>query len=536
MKSSKQTLTESSVILIVSTAFVKIIGALFKIPLASDLFLGEVGFGYYSVAHDLYAPFYTLAISGLPVAVSHIIAENISQSLTKDAYNSFVCCKKLFVILGVIFSALLAIFAAPALIISKSGLNSAYSVFTIIPSVFLCFLMSVYRGYFEGFSNMYPSAVSKVIESVCKLLLGLFFSFVVLKLTDNVALAAGSAMLAITAGTFLSTLYLIYKFKRKNPIDIIALQTKDSFKAKDLKLFLTLSLPFAIASLSSSLVSFFDIFTVKMPIDAASDNYLRLSGIQLDKISGDISAYLYGIRSKAFTVYNIIPTFTASLGISALPILTSLMVKNNIKTLSNNVLYTIKLICTVTLPASIGLFALSNRIMPLLYSSATDIEVGLLKLYAVTALFSGVAIPLTTVLQALGKQRYTIINILIGLLLKIVFSLCLVYIPQINIYAAPIGTLVCYIYIAVSMMWGICGTLSCKRCFSVIIKCLFSSMLCGACAYFVTIISDNIAVTVLSIIVGMLVYFGLILITKVFTNSEIKAFPIINKLVFKEKH
>ena len=61
-------------------------------------------------------------------------------------------------------------------------------------------------------------------------------------------------------------------------------------------------------------------------------------------------------------------------------------------------------------------------------------------------------------------------------------------------------------------------------------------MLCGACAYFVTIISDNIAVTVLSIIVGMLVYFGLILITKVFTNSEIKAFPIINKLVFKEKH
>ena len=77
-----------------STIAVKIIGACFKIPLASKLFLGDLGFGYFSVAYDLFMPFYTLAISGLPAALSHIVAEFAAQKRFKDIKNTFSLISK----------------------------------------------------------------------------------------------------------------------------------------------------------------------------------------------------------------------------------------------------------------------------------------------------------------------------------------------------------------------------------------------------------------------------------------------------------
>lgn len=535
MKNSKQTLTESSFILILSTALVKIIGALFKIPLASDMFLGEVGFGYYSVAHDLYTPFYTLAISGLPVAVSHIIAEKISQNLHKDACLAFLSCKKLFIICGVIFSAILALSALPLLLLFEGGFYSAYSVLVIIPSVFFCFVISVYRGYFEAFSNMYPTAFSKVIEALCKLVLGLLFSFIVLKATNDTVLAATAAMLALTLGTAFSLLYLYVKYRRSNMIDNSLLHSTNEAQNNKLGFFLKLSTPFALASILASLVAFLDIFTVKMPIDAANEEYFNAIILQNDNITGDISAYLYGVRSKAFTVYNIIPTITTSLGIAALPIITGLWAKNDKKALSDNVLYTIKLVCTVTFPAAIGLLALSSRVMPLLYSSSTPLADNLLRLYALTGLFSGFCIPLITVLQAIGKHRTVIINIFIGILIKVVLSVLLVTIPKINIYAAPLSTLFCYIYITVSVLWVIVKTLPSKGYFYAIFKPLFCALICGGCAYAVCIISKKNIVTLAAIIFGGLVYLAFIFITKTYKYSEIISLPIVNKLIKHKK-
>ena len=88
MKDSKQLLGESSVILVVTTILTKTISAIFKLPLASDAFLGEVGFGYFSVAHDLFMPFYLLAISGLPAALSKITAENLAK---KNFLQVWIC-------------------------------------------------------------------------------------------------------------------------------------------------------------------------------------------------------------------------------------------------------------------------------------------------------------------------------------------------------------------------------------------------------------------------------------------------------------
>ena len=60
-------------ILAVSIAIVKIIGALYKIPLGR--ILGDVGFGHFNNAYAIYNLLLMISTAGLPVAMSKTISE-----------------------------------------------------------------------------------------------------------------------------------------------------------------------------------------------------------------------------------------------------------------------------------------------------------------------------------------------------------------------------------------------------------------------------------------------------------------------------
>ena len=64
-------------ILTAGVFLVKLLGALFKIPL--NWIIGEDGMGYYTTAYSFYAPVYSLATAGFPVAVSRLTALCCSQ-------------------------------------------------------------------------------------------------------------------------------------------------------------------------------------------------------------------------------------------------------------------------------------------------------------------------------------------------------------------------------------------------------------------------------------------------------------------------
>ena len=85
-KRRKQSFEYGAVILLCSTMLVKLIGAVFKIPL-SDL-IGDLGFGYFSSAYDLFTPIYTIAMAGLPIAVSRVVAEHAVEGILERALHS----------------------------------------------------------------------------------------------------------------------------------------------------------------------------------------------------------------------------------------------------------------------------------------------------------------------------------------------------------------------------------------------------------------------------------------------------------------
>ena len=99
-KRKQQSFEYGAMILLCSTLLVKVIGAIFKIPLSN--LIGDLGFGYFSSAYDLFTPIYTLAMAGLPIAISRMVAEHMAKENYRDVKKTFSVTSKIFIVTGLV--------------------------------------------------------------------------------------------------------------------------------------------------------------------------------------------------------------------------------------------------------------------------------------------------------------------------------------------------------------------------------------------------------------------------------------------------
>ena len=95
----KGSFLESAFILTISTAFVKLAGLLFTIPISN--MLGGEGMGYFYAAYDIYNMLAVLASAGLPVAVSRMISETLVAGNTERIYK---VSTRIFTIIGAVIA------------------------------------------------------------------------------------------------------------------------------------------------------------------------------------------------------------------------------------------------------------------------------------------------------------------------------------------------------------------------------------------------------------------------------------------------
>lgn len=357
---------------------------------------------------------------------------------------------------------------------------------------------------------MVPSAVSRLIEAIAKLVFGLLLSFLVIKRTGDPVFASAAAISSITIGTLISTLYLHINFKKRKNTRYILNTNENNTK---LSAILILAVPFALSSLASSFISLIDVISVKL------------------LIAEDISTYLYSIRSKAFTLYNFVPTITMSLGVGALPILTEDITKNDDISFKKNLNQLLKTTTIITMPAGFGILVISNNIMDLLYSSTTSLGNDLLRIYGIATIFTGISIPFITILQSMNFSYKALKHIIIGVLLKVVINIILISIPTINIYGSAIGTVICYFYIFTSLFFIILKHthFDIKNC---LIKPLFAAVVCVIPAFAFCTFTQNKLSVIIAISLSAITYLLMVCILKIFNREEALQFPLM-KTIFK---
>ena len=117
----------------------------------------------------------------------------------KEAHKIFTIALRMFVVIGFIGTAVMMIFSKDFATASKMP-GSYLAMLSIAPTIFFICISSAYRGYFQGLSDMVPTAVSQVIESVGKLGIGLCAAIACTRLLTDIEYTAAYVISGVTIG------------------------------------------------------------------------------------------------------------------------------------------------------------------------------------------------------------------------------------------------------------------------------------------------------------------------------------------------
>ncbi|MBQ7546583.1 MAG: polysaccharide biosynthesis protein [Clostridia bacterium] len=476
----KQTMLNGALILAVSSIVVKLIGALYKIPLTS--LFGGVGRGYFNAAYNLYTPLYAISMAGLPVAVSRLVSESSTLNRFGEVRQLRKVSTKIFLITGGVGTALMFLISYPYVHFFASP-NAMPAILAIAPSIFFCCAMSSYRGYYEGLRDMTPTAISQVIEALGKLALGIVLAWGVMrvgekqfattgtvfgKAAENIDVAhsliypytAAAAILGVTIGSALGLVYLmlLHKIKgdgisRTDLINSPAL-VSDREIAKRIA---TFAVPMVIGALITNITNLIDATTIQRRLidafNAAPDVIKNMYAYSLETsgtLDADIPTYLYGTYGAALDFRNLIPNITMSLGISALPVLSAAWAIRDKHQIRTNIESVLRVTMLVALPAGFGMAVLATPILTLLYGKQPDIvpiAAPIMAIYGYATALMAVSTPIANMLQGIGRTDIPVKSAVAGAVVKIVFNFFLVGNPKLNINGAPIGSILCYVVI-----------------------------------------------------------------------------------------
>lgn len=519
----KQSLLAGAGVLAIATIVVKLIGAVYKIPINN--LLGTEGYGYFTGAYAVYTPLYAISMAGLPVAVSKLVSQNMELGRIKDAKAIFRIAQKMFFVVGIIGMLVLMAIAVPYSNYNEAPMNYI-SILAVAPCVLFCCMMSSFRGYYEGLNNMTPTGVSQVIEAAIKLIFGLAATYVFMKATlsyydenavNGVARIFGvevsnnaealaaiypySAAVAISGvmlGSAIGLLYLFIRYKRKGfgftREELVNSPEAESDKSI-MKALLAISIPVAASSLVTNISNLIDDITIRSRLVVALENgFDAVKGMYIDTLTvaetldENISTYLYGMHGSVINVKNLIPSLTLVLGISAIPVLSKAWTANNKKDIKICIESALRVAMLIAMPAGIGIAVLSEPILHLLYGGDNPefapAAASMMFVYGLAVPLFALASPLTNMLQAVGKTKVPIVTMLIGGVIKIVMNFILIANPEINIKGACISSTVCYLVMIIINIIQLTKATGVKLNFvSVFVKPFIAALFCGLGAF-----------------------------------------------------
>lgn len=458
----KQSFLGGAAVLAAGIVIVKIIGAVFKIPLLN--ILGEPGAADFNNAYNIYATLLTISTAGLPVALSKMVSEANTLGRHAQARRVFHVSLAVFLTLGVL-SFLLMWWGNDYLAGLLHNSRAAYGIRALAPAVICVGCLSAFRGYAQGCFHMTPTAVSQIIEAACKLFIGLALALWLLRAGYPDYIAAAGAILGVTIGTILSLVYMAVNYLRHRP-PVEARETCDSSGAI-LKRLLAIAVPITLSSSMVSIITLIDTSLVQGQLQNAL-------GLTLDE-----SRALYGNYSACMTLYNLPSSLMIALTASVIPAVSAALARRDRAHTARVIGSSLRVTALLAFPMGFGLWALAEPIFRLLYSRYDSTLGGpLLATLGIASIFVCLMLITNSILQSYDRVNIPIVTMLIGGVVKIVLNYNLVAVPSVNIHGAPIGTLVCFaITAALNLMFVSRTTEDKPRYFAIFAKPLFASFL-----------------------------------------------------------
>ena len=494
----KQTFLHGAALLAGATAIVKIIGALYKLPL--KMVIGDEGYSYFSSAYDIYTVLLLVATAGLPVAMSRMISQASSLGHSNQVRRVYNTSRALFLGIGAVSTLLMLLFCHQ-LAESQQQPDAWFAIVCLAPCAFLMGLMSTYRGFFQGQGNMIPTSVSQIIEAIFKLTVGLLAAVAILHFSGSIPMAAGGAILGVTVSCVISSVYLFASF-RKAYADLPQTREEVTSYAVTAKRLLAIAIPITIGAAGLQLLTvietslYMDRLVALLETNRYTSALIPLleadivaanPGISAADKFSKIAANLKGIYNMAQTIYNMPNAFITPITVSIIPAITSHLTLLNDRGVRSTEESAARITGLLSLPCTVGLVLLSQPIMALLggYSGEKlTLASQLMSLMGISVFLHAVVLVTNAIMQAHGHANIPVVNMLCSGAVKLVLVFILTGNPAIGILGVPIGTALCNLCISILNLFAI------RRCIPQkpaiirnLLRALLPAAIMGAVAY-----------------------------------------------------
>ncbi len=466
----KQTFLHGAALLALATAIVKVIGALYKLPL--KMVIGDEGYSYFSTAYDIYTVLLLISTAGLPVAMSRMISEASSLGNHNQVKRVYYSARGLFFGIGAVSTLLMMLFCRQ-LAAALEQPDAWFAIVCLGPCAFLMGIISTYRGFFQGQGNMIPTSVSQVIEAVFKLIIGLVAAVLILHFTGKIPLAAGGAILGVTVSCLVSSVYLFSIF-HKSFDTIPASEDSVTSYGQTTKKLLAIAIPITIGAAGLQLLTVIETSLYMDRLIALLESNQLLSplvdilerevvaanpqGLTAAERYAKIAANFNGIYNMGKTVYNLPNALITPITISIIPAITSQLTLNNHKGVKATTESAARVTALLSLPCAIGLIVLSEPIMALLGGYAGEklvLASQLMSLLGVSVFLHAVVLLTNAIMQSHGHAGIPVINMLCSGVVKLLVVYILTGNPAIGILGVPMGTALCNLSIAALNLFAI---------------------------------------------------------------------------------
>ena len=265
LQRKKQNFIQGAFILMLASLLVKVIGAFFQIPLLNMIGgKDSPAFGMFSAAYRVYTAMLMISTVGVPAALAKMVAEATARGREHEVRRTVRVAGSIFIPLGAVCSVVLFLGAGTFASWIKSA-DSRLAVMAIAPSVLMVAVLAVFRGYYQGRSNMVPTAVSQVIESLGKLFIGLGLAYYAVQHNFSDQAVAAMTVLGVTIGEVAAAVYMLIQgaITHRSSSAVHALDDSVRPAGQLAKTLLSLSIPITISSAVMSLTDLIDVAVSK---------------------------------------------------------------------------------------------------------------------------------------------------------------------------------------------------------------------------------------------------------------------------------
>lgn len=526
MAIKKQTFIKSVFVVMAAQLLIKLLGFIYRVILTNIQGFQDVGNSYYGTGYKVYVFILAIATTGVPNAISKLVAEKMAVNDPKGAHKVFKTAIKLFTFIGLVFAAILFFgsgFIANTLL-SNPGVQGTLA--TLSPAVLFVSIASVFRGYFIGMQNVSAHSAAQVFEQIVNSVLSVVFVLMLMGKKPEIMAMGSTAATAVSSFIALAYLYMFYQ---KNKVSIhqniknAGPHIVESTKVTVRKI-MKYVIPISFASIVVSLSGLVDILSVME----------GLANFGYDLATANEK---YGIIVGKVDILVSIPhTFNVAIVTPLIPMITEFIVKKDYKGAQNRINFSMKLSSIIAFPCTLGLAILATPLFETIFPNAPEGAI-LLQIEVWAIIFSLIAQVAQGALNGIGKLVVPGISVLVAAIVKYILNVTLI--PVFGEIIVPITTIIYHLVNCLIVSTVLFKALKSRPDMkNIFVKPFIASLAMGIVVFIsFKLLSVVCASTVINMVVcillGVLAYFILILLFKTLTNEEKTSIPVLNKIFIR---